>query len=505
MPAEWPFAAKDFTALTADLLGAVRDPLGGRVPLTDAAEGSVMRTLLEAFARELAVAYQQLGFVYDSAYIGTAAGAALDNVVALLGIERQRAGYLTGTAEFQRATLAEADITIPAGTLVAGRGKPVFATVRDVVMASGERRASVEIRSVEPGGDTVEPGKLNLMPRPIAGIEPVGNPGALILRQREENDDELRTRAAKAVRGANTGTVSAIEQAVRSLGIAEVKVLEDFRRAPGVIQVVLGDMELPDNLKEQARDRIEEVRPAGVSVTVKEATRIVVRVTATLRLSEDLPAAATDTIRAYLLQSLRGYFAQLAVGESVRIAKVQSILTSHDKVVAIDPGEGRLRLDPVARDDASSSDDVSAASRHLLKNGDIAVGATERVVLGAGDLAPVLRLEPLNFTVWIEVRLTTATTDEQQAAARGRLANLLDGVARMLDQTVASAQRSSVEITYAQLAGCLPAEASTGARFTVMHDEDGRSIELRADNDSDKLTPRERPQLSRFLPAAENG
>jgi len=44
------------------------------VPLTDLNVGSVVRTLVESVARELAQTYQQLQKVYDSAYLDTAQG-----------------------------------------------------------------------------------------------------------------------------------------------------------------------------------------------------------------------------------------------------------------------------------------------------------------------------------------------------------------------------------------------------------------------------------------------
>src|SRR3954463_10767416 len=119
MPAD-PFRKKDFHDIVDALLATAAAGEGGRTALTDVSAGSVVRTLMESFARELAVCYEQLDIVYRYAYLDTAAGVALDNVVALLGLERQRAGFLVGAVEFSRLLPAEADIAIPAGTLVAG-------------------------------------------------------------------------------------------------------------------------------------------------------------------------------------------------------------------------------------------------------------------------------------------------------------------------------------------------------------------------------------------------
>ena len=82
MPSNTPFDSKDFATLTADLLQSLGSGEGGRPKLTDDTEGSVVRTLSEAFARELAVCYQQLGKVYAHGFLDTAEGVALDTVVA---------------------------------------------------------------------------------------------------------------------------------------------------------------------------------------------------------------------------------------------------------------------------------------------------------------------------------------------------------------------------------------------------------------------------------------
>ena len=130
-----PFPRKDFAALVRDLLGFVGTGVGGNTALTDTTEGSVVRTLMEAFAREMAVAYDQLGTVYRQAYLDTAEGVALDNVVALLGLERHGAGHVEGRAVFARRQPLDADVSIPAGTLVAGRDVPLFETTRAEVKA----------------------------------------------------------------------------------------------------------------------------------------------------------------------------------------------------------------------------------------------------------------------------------------------------------------------------------------------------------------------------------
>ena len=84
MALERVYRKKDFAEVVDALLTDIGSGMGGRIALTDANEGSVVRTLAEAFARELAVCYEQLDVVYRNAYLETANGAALDKALELL-------------------------------------------------------------------------------------------------------------------------------------------------------------------------------------------------------------------------------------------------------------------------------------------------------------------------------------------------------------------------------------------------------------------------------------
>ena len=287
MSTDTPFSSKDFATLVKDLLEFAGSGSGGRTALTDVTEGSVVRTLLEAFARELAVCYEQLDIVYRYGYLDTAEASALDNVVALLGMTRRRAGHVEGSVLFSRNIPTPDDINIPAGTLVAGRDVQLFETARSVTLPSGGTDVIVDIRSVEPGGDNVPAGGLSVMPRPILGIEGVTNPGELVLRQREETDSELRERARHILEHNNLGTVPALAQAVRSTGLHEVQILDAMPDRPGEVEVILGDPDISLEHESLAREAVLAVRPAGIRVTVKAATRIWVELKATLELDQN--------------------------------------------------------------------------------------------------------------------------------------------------------------------------------------------------------------------------
>ena len=497
--ADVPFRKKGFAEIVGSLLEDAASGSGGRTVLSDANGGSVVRTLMEVFARELAVAYEQLEQVWHSAYLDSADGQALDFVVALVGVQRRVPGHLEGTVTFSRGQPAPQDIHIPAGTLVAGRDQPLFATTAPATLIRGDTLVGVGVLSVEPSkdGKPVPPNALNTMPRPIAGIEQVRNPADLIPRQRAETDDELRRRVGAQAGATTTATVAAIEQAVRSLGIGEVRVLEypaDPALLPGQIHVVVGDPDLSAELKQEVADRIEAVRPAGIAVSSGPATRVRVQVSAMLTLDAERSERERKVIESTLAGRLIGYFAQLAVGEPVRESKLRSILASDDAVVGVDPLAGHSPLmEPFVRGD----DGVlkSQASRYLLSTGDIAVGPRDRVALAPDELPVRLALvgPAPDLLVDVALELVPATPTD----------GIADKLRTLVGPLVADAtktRRLDFEPLRTKVFGpVVAADRIASLRITVLHAADGRAVELSAAVASEALAKREAPRLRNTL------
>lgn len=71
--------------------------------ITDVNPGSVVRTIVEAIAREMDFLYEALDRVYESGFVDTSTGNALELVVSLMGIERIQPKSATGLVTFGRA------------------------------------------------------------------------------------------------------------------------------------------------------------------------------------------------------------------------------------------------------------------------------------------------------------------------------------------------------------------------------------------------------------------
>jgi hypothetical protein len=240
-------------------------PVAASAALDDLHVGSVTRTLAEAAAMEVARLEAQLQAVHDAGFVDTASGRSLDNVVALLGVERVRAGRPTGNVEFRRSAGDLGTITIPAGTRVmTADGSVEYATVATVTLVTGQQRIRVVARDLEAANEGLPADVLTVLPTPIAGIAEVTNPAPTVAAGRDEDDGELRTRARSFLHGSERATLGALTHAVRRQGIS-ADVEEDPDR-PGYVTVTPHADQLPPELEQRVLQAIEDARPAGVEV-----------------------------------------------------------------------------------------------------------------------------------------------------------------------------------------------------------------------------------------------
>jgi uncharacterized phage protein gp47/JayE len=264
--ATWPDRGSDFYASyekTPDPQAAPR--------LTDRNPGSIVRTLGESFAREYAVVSRQLELVYQAAFLDTATGRDLDQVVSLIGVERWTRSVATGEVVFARSTPAPADVFIPAGTLVS-TGQPPQLTVETTdaeTLRSGTLSATATVRARVSGPEGVAAaGSLTVINRPILGVESVTNPQALVFGGADETDDSLRARAGRALEAGGGATTDAILGALTSVeGIREqdVRIVEDPVASPGLLTITVAT-QLDDAHAALAAELIEQQRPAGIRV-----------------------------------------------------------------------------------------------------------------------------------------------------------------------------------------------------------------------------------------------
>ena len=235
--------------------------------LTDLQVGSVLRTLTESVALEIARVYAQLDAVYDAAFVDTAAGGALDRVVALLGIARIRGNRASTTVRFTRAAGTAGTITITAGTrIIDAQARFEYATTDTVTMSPNQNTVTVTANDLEPANDPVEANVLTVLPVPIAGVSAVTNPGPASRATADETDTALRTRTKSFLHGSERATLGALQQVLARQQVrADIVEVDD---TPGLVQVTPQATDLSPERVAQLIADLDAARPAGVRVEV---------------------------------------------------------------------------------------------------------------------------------------------------------------------------------------------------------------------------------------------
>jgi phage-related baseplate assembly protein len=219
--------------------------------------------------------------VYKAAFVDTATGRDLDQVAALVGIERRDATAAAGSAVFSRRSPSPADIFIPAGARLSTADAPpaVFETVAEATLRRGELSVEAPIAAlVGDARGVVAASAIAVVNRPILGIEAVENPQATRFAGTKESDDALRARVRRALDAASGATPGALLGALAGVeGLREKDVLisEDPIARPGVVEITVALPELEAQAREtaiiNAHEAIEATRPLGVRVLTNVA------------------------------------------------------------------------------------------------------------------------------------------------------------------------------------------------------------------------------------------
>lgn len=314
-------------------------------PVNDLNVGSVVRTLVEAVGRELAVVYQQLNLAYESGFLETATGSSLDRVVALLGYERFRAGRPVGAVSFSRRAGSIGTIAIPPGTPVTDAADTIrYETSESHTMLAGEATAEVRVRGSSETTPVVEENILTIVQRAIAGIDAVTNPRATTTAAQDETDDELRGRARSALTASNKGTVAAITNGLLQLpDVRAVSVLEFPNDVPGEIRLSISLTDPSrETLPPSVLVRIEELRPAGVRVVPENAAKIALAARVSLVLAgSHLASSEVERLHGAVRKQLAVLVTKAGVGQRIRTGPLVAAILGDERIV-----DATLRLGP---------------------------------------------------------------------------------------------------------------------------------------------------------------
>lgn len=297
-------------------------PLGALSPITDINVGSVSRTLSEAVAREIATLYEQLNQTYRAGFIETATGAALEHVVAILGLSRKTGDFAAGLVAFFRDPGVQGDVTIASGTkLTAGNGAVMFETTQQRTLQRGQARIDVPVRATVdfPGEDgQVGPAEIDTQLRPLAGIERVSNTEPTIFGAPPETDAELRSRARAELYKLGNATLPALDAAVRD----SVATLTEYwdpnapvarRTSPGSVTLLVESE--PERFAALAAE-VNNQRAAGIAATIV-ARYVFVTPRIVAQISGGLTAAGKAKVADDIIAAIQEKVEPLSTGDAL--------------------------------------------------------------------------------------------------------------------------------------------------------------------------------------------
>jgi uncharacterized phage protein gp47/JayE len=319
-------------------------------PVTDLNVGSVVRTLVEALAKELAIVYAQLNLAYESGFVETATGVSLDRVVALLGLRRYQAGRPVGTVRFSRRAGSVGTISIPAGTPVTNSEDTIrYETSETHSMLAGESTTEVRVRGATADTPVVPEGTLTVIQRAIAGVDTVVNERATSRATEDETDVELRARARGAVGASNKGTIAALVSGLlQTPGVRAVNVDEFPNDVPGELRLSISlDSPGTGELPKAVAARIEELRPAGVRVIPQTAATadLAARISLVLAGSHLAPTEI-EQIHDGVRRTLAGLVTKAGVGQKIRTGPLVSAVLADERIVDASIRLGRKGDEP---------------------------------------------------------------------------------------------------------------------------------------------------------------
>jgi len=398
------------------------------VPVNDLNVGSVVRTVLEAVSRELALLYTQLNAVYESAFLETATGESLDRVVALLGYRRFRAGRPAGSVIFRRRPGSSGSITIPAGTPITDAADTIrYETVETRTMLAGESVAEVRVRGAAESTPPIEAGQLSVIQRAIAGLDTVTNERPTSRVNEEETDEELRARARDALLAANKGTLESIRFGLlQRPDVRDVSLDEFPNGVPGELRVnvVLADGNGGTTLPPEVLERIEQLRPAGIRIVsgAADSINLTARVALTLA-GASLPPAEIEEIREGVRRVLIEQVGAKGVGERIRNRPLTSALLADSRIIDAAVSLGTRGDTPGA---AGADFQPDAGKAMLLARDNISFDAEQFADSAAAGAQTI----PVDVNASFGVSLVGATTlDQARDAIKARLEGYLASLA----------------------------------------------------------------------------
>lgn len=215
--------------------------------------------------------------------------------------------------------------TIPVDTRVSTYSRrpenlKTFRTTREMVLTrntEGRWEVDVPVVAMSPGKEgNVFAGTVNVMPKPLTGIEYVINKKDIMNGTDEEGDAQLRERAKRALEMAGKATLISLKSAIQGIEgvVGEVKVVDQLDGIPGIVQIIAGGGD-----EKEIERVINETRSAGIRVEFRRPAIIPLDIKLTISVVEGIDR---DVAKKEVEKMIREYLGSMNIDEDVILSRI---------------------------------------------------------------------------------------------------------------------------------------------------------------------------------------
>lgn len=355
--------------------------------------GSIARAFAEAIHSEINDLYNSFKVSIEQSNLSTASGVNLDMIGTLYNVQRRTIASelvperVTANIEFFLNTTHSSTVIIPKGTLVYNDTAAFSSTQyqyelnSDVVITVGNTRAYGSVKAKFPD-NSVTASRNTLVKHNY--ISPPGiiifcnNPKEVYSSLNSESDDNYRRRIISGIRGSASGTAESVRFAVLSVkGVKDVKIREASLGIGTCDIVVVPETQSGTSMMSQlVYEKIRAIKPVGINMNLRIATKKLVDVSATLTLREGTTAALSAAVQNQAKIFLNRYLNSMTIGDSISIGEIErQMKLSSELVVSVTVGNLKVDNKNIPNKDYRLSDDRSYMAAGVLSLFSVIMGA----------------------------------------------------------------------------------------------------------------------------------
>jgi uncharacterized phage protein gp47/JayE len=304
--------------------------------LADFNEGSGIRSLLEAPAREIASLYNKC--------IANLELYARLMAYAQFGFERKLGIAASGSVIFSRNAISALSITIPAGVSVSTSDGIEFITLSEGVIPPGSSDSNAVVASCPQIGavGNVGAAQINTIDYSVYGVDRVRNDSPFSGGVDAETDEAYRARFSEFIVGLGRSSVAGVRAAALSVnGVVSVSLVEHFPAENGyhfTLYAENGSGSLPAAIKNEltaliiGNDATDGARACGVNGRILAPEIVKTDVHIVFKTSGAIPPGI---IEKQIIKNVANYINELKIGELYDKKVVYNLVTRQTGVFEV--------------------------------------------------------------------------------------------------------------------------------------------------------------------------